>query len=77
MASLRTKAWYRSKTVWFNILTIGGAMVDGLLGLMPMVEPLVAPGVYPMVMLAVGIVNMVLRAITNGPIDWKDDVRDA
>ncbi len=73
MASSQTKAWYRSKMVWFNILTIGGAMVDGLLGLMPMVEPLVAPGVYPLVMLAVGVVNMVLRAVTNGPIDWKGE----
>lgn len=71
-----SKRWYRSKTEWFNILVIGGAMVDGLIGLMPMVQPVVSPEVYPFVMLAIGLVNVVLRAITTGPIDWKDDVRN-
>ena len=72
-----SKRWYHSKTVWFNILTIGGAMVDGFLGLMPMVQPFVSPEVYPFVMLAIGAVNMILRVVTTGPIDWKDDVRNA
>jgi hypothetical protein len=71
--SQTTKRWYRSKTVWFNILTIGGAVLDGLLGLLPTVQPLVDPTVYPWVMLSVGAVNVVLRAITTGPIDWEGD----
>lgn len=75
MASSPTcKPWFKSKTVWFNILTIGGAVVDGFLGLMPMAQSLLAPEVYPFVMLAVGTVNVALRAITTGPIDWKSDV---
>ena len=70
-----SKPWYKSKTVWFNILTIGGAFMDGLLGLMPTVQPLVAPEVWPLVMLIVGLVNMFLRVVTTGPIDWKDNVQ--
>ena len=66
------KQWYRSKTVWFNILTIGGAVLDGVLGLMPSVQSFMAPEVYPFVMLAVGVVNVVLRAATTGPIDWRE-----
>lgn len=75
MVSLQTKAWYQSKTVWFNILTIGGATIDGVIGLMPMVQSYMAPEVYPFVMLAVGTVNVLLRVITTGPIDWKGDVQ--
>ena len=73
MASSQTKAWYQSKTAWFNILTIGGALLDGMLGLMPSVQPFVSPTVYPFVMLAIGAVNMTLRVVTTGPIDWKGD----
>ena len=72
-SSLTTKGWYRSKTVWFNILTIGGAFADGLIGLMPMIEPQIAVEVYPFIMLAIGLVNLVLRTITTGPIDWEDE----
>ena len=71
---MHNKQWYQSKTVWFNILTIGGAVLDGFLGLMPTVQPFVSPEVYPFVMLAVGLVNVLLRAVTTGPIDWKEDV---
>ena len=67
-----SKPWYRSKTVWFNILTIGGAFMDGLIGMMPTVQPLVPVEVYPFLLLIVGLVNMILRVVTTGPIDWTE-----
>jgi hypothetical protein len=71
--SQTTKCWYRSKTVWFNILTIGGAAVDGLIGLMPLVQPVIPVGYYPWIMFTVGLINVGLRAVTDGPIDWEGD----
>jgi len=71
------KPWYKSKTVWFNIVTILGATVDGLVGMLYMVEPFIAPGVYPFIMLTVGLINVVLRAITTQALaaqqeeDWR------
>ncbi len=68
------KAWYHSKTIWFNILTFGGAALDGLMGISHLMEPVLSPEVYPLVMLVIGGVNVALRAITSAPIGWKEDV---
>lgn len=71
-SSPTTKSWYQSKTIWFNILTIGGAVMDGVLGLLPTVQPLIAPEVYPLVLFTLGVVNVILRAITTSGIGWQD-----
>ena len=83
------KPWYKSKTLWFNFITIFGAAVDGLVGMLYLVEPFIAPGAYPFIMLFIGLVNVILRAITDQAtrfteagsqeygIDWRagrDDV---
>ena len=67
------KPWYRSRTVWFNILTIGGAVMGGVVGLLPTIEPLFTPMAYMLTLFVVGVGNVVLRALTSGPIDWKDE----
>jgi lysozyme family protein len=73
--SLRSKPWYKSKTVWFNILSIGGAILGGLLGVMPTVQPFLTPMSYAIAMAVIGAGNIVLRAITTGPRDWREDVQ--
>jgi hypothetical protein len=72
MALSQTKPFFQSKTFWFNFLTIGGVALDGLLGLLPVAQTVIPLTAYPWVMLAVGFVNIVLRAITTGPIDWTE-----
>ena len=66
------KPWYKSKTVWFNFLTIGGAALDGLVGLLPVVQPVIPLELYPWVMFGVGLVNVVLRAVSSSSIDWTE-----
>ena len=66
------KPWYKSKTVWFNIIAILGTAVDGLVGMLYLVEPFVAPGVYPFVMLVVGLINIILRAISEKAVRFTE-----
>lgn len=66
------KAWYKSKTVWFNILTIGGAVAGGLGGLLPHLGPVLDEQHYQILLFTVGAINVVLRTVTNGPIKWTD-----
>lgn len=59
------KPWWKSKTIWFNVLTIGGAVVAGAVGLLPTLQPLLSPQVYSITLFVVGMVNVVLRVITD------------
>lgn len=67
-----SKPWYRSKTVWFNILSIGGAILGGVVGLLPTLEMFIPPVAYAITLFALGVGNIILRAITTGPINWRD-----
>jgi len=64
------KPWYRSKTMWFNIATVGGTVMAAAVGLLPTVEPAIAPSVYPWVVVVVGLANAGLRTATKGGIKW-------
>ena len=64
------KHWYESKTVWFNILTIGGAVMGGMLGILPSFSPLLTEQSYALLLVLVSTLNVVLRAVTTGPIKW-------
>ena len=68
------KPWYKSKTVWFNILTIGASMAAGLGGALPALGPVLPIETYQILLFVVGTLNVALRSITTGPIDWKDNV---
>ena len=63
-----TKPWYKSKTIWFNILTIVGGAVAGAVGLIPTLQPLLTPQAYAITMFVVGMVNVLLRAVTDSGI---------
>lgn len=67
------KKWYTSKTVWFNILTIGGAVAAGLGGVLPALGPVLSVETYQILLFAVGTLNVTLRAITTGPIQWRNN----
>lgn len=67
-----SKPWYKSKMVWFNVLTIGGAVAGGLGGLLPHLGPVLDEQQYQILLFTVGAINVVLRAVTNGPIKWSD-----
>ena len=66
------KSWYKSKTVWFNILTIGGAVAAGLGGVLPALGPVLSAETYQILLFVVGTINVTLRAMTTGPINWKE-----
>ena len=64
------KTWYRSKTMWFNIATVGGTVMAAAVGLLPQAESVIAPSAYPWVVMAVGLANAGLRSVTKGGIKW-------
>lgn len=57
------KAFYLSKTFWVNLITT----VIALLTILPE-QPVIPPEWQPYILLAVGILNVVLRFLTNQPI---------
>jgi hypothetical protein len=65
------KPWYKSKTVWFNILTIGTAVATGLTGVLPLLEVVLTVEQLQVALFITGTVNVALRAVTNSPIEWK------
>jgi len=72
------KPWYKSKTVWFAILTVGSTVLTGVAALLPTIKVVLPVAVYQITLFAVGMVNLILRALTTGPIDWgvKDGQAD-
>ena len=67
------KHWYTSKTVWLNILTIGGSIIAGLGGVLPALGPVLTVETYQVILFVVGVLNVTLRSLTTGPIKWKED----
>ena len=67
-----SKKWSRSKTIWFNVLTTLVAVLSGIAGLLPTLELVIPSGVYAIMFFAIGVTNIVLRSVTNGPIFYKE-----
>lgn len=65
------KPWYKSKMMWFNILTTLGAVAGGVVGVLPTLQPLLTPTSYAVTMFVVGVVNVSLRAVTKHGITLK------
>lgn len=66
-----SKPWYTSKTLWFNIATVGGAVAAGAVGILPIFEPVVTAQVYAVATMMIGLVNIALRSITTDAIWFK------
>jgi hypothetical protein len=56
------KKWYKSKTLWVNIIAIAGIIVRAELGYVLIPEGEVA---------LLALINLVLRVITKEEIDWS------
>jgi len=63
-----SKVWYESKTIWINILT----MLLGIIGVITGSE-LIAdnPKLVAAFVMAAGIINLALRAITTKPVSTR------
>ncbi len=58
------KPWYKSKTIWANVVTVIAAMLTGLEQMLPTLAPVLAPAVLPWVLVGVGVLNIGLRMVT-------------
>lgn len=56
------KPWYTSKTLWINLLAIGALIAQSQFGY------ILSPEIQAAIL---GIVNLVLRTVTNSPLDWS------
>lgn len=65
MKGSMTKKWYRSKTVWFNVLTAGAALGTAVVSQNIVTNPVA----LKVVLLGVAIVNITLRFVTYKGID--------
>lgn len=56
------KDWWKSKTLWINVIAISGIIIRSEFGLVLTPEGEVA---------ILGFINLVLRAVTKEKIEWK------
>ncbi len=70
---MEKKVWYKSKTVLFNIVLVGGAVASGLVGLLPTLSFLFSPETYAIVFAIVGLINIGLRTVTSNAIKFFPD----
>jgi len=59
---LKGKKWYRSKTIWVNLIAIGAMVIQMQTGY------ILDPEYYPYVLAGI---NMILRVITKQEILWE------
>jgi hypothetical protein len=60
-----SKPWYKSKTVWFNLISTAVVFTDGLAKLIVGLYDFIPAEVYPWVVFGIGISNLFLRSITS------------
>lgn len=61
---MSSKTPAKSKTLWFNALSIAAAVLTAVLGVIP-------PPALPYVLIAQGLVNFGLRLVTGQPIKMQ------
>ena len=69
---MNIKPWYKSKTMWFNLATVGGAVLAGVVGLLPTLQFLFTPHIYSIIFAVVALINIGLRSITQDAIWFVD-----
>jgi len=55
------KDWYKSRTLWVNVLAVGFAIIQTQTGFVAAPE---------LQMVALSVVNMILRQVTKEPLTW-------
>ena len=64
LEGLPSKPWYKSKTMWLNIITAGAVFTEGLSAVLSGMGPLMGPAL-PWVVFGVTLLNLVLRSVTD------------
>ena len=67
-----SKPWYKSKTIWFNVLTVAGAVMAGTTGLLPTLQAEFTPTTYNYLLFGFGVINVALRAVTKHGLAVKN-----
>lgn len=62
------KPWWRSRTLWFNALASVPLLFDAAASNLGLLQPLIPPRYYPLVVAVITIGNLWLRAITSSPL---------
>lgn len=62
------KPWWKSKTLWFNILVAALLAVEMNL---PNLQDFIEPEQYAYLLGAVNLINVVLRAVTKAPVTLR------
>lgn len=70
---MKTKPWYKSWTIWFNILSVIAIIVEQYFDL---IKPLVSDKAYAIIVIVVASFNLYLRVFVKTPLTLrkrKDD----
>lgn len=63
------KPWYKSKTIWFNIVLTFFAVLDTTINLL---QPVLGEQTYPIILFVVSFFNLILRSVTDQGIQVGD-----
>jgi len=59
--------------MWLNIATAGGAVVAGVVGILPTLQPVLTVSTYAWTLFGFAVANIVLRVVTDTAIRVDDD----
>jgi hypothetical protein len=67
------KPWYRSRTLWLNLLALAALVADATAQALGVLAPLFPPGVWPWVAAGITLVNLYLRVLTTARLQWRKE----
>ena len=65
---VKTKPWYKSWTIWFNILSVIGIVIEQYFDL---IKPLVSDKAYAIIVIVVASFNLYLRIFVKTPLTLR------
>lgn len=65
---MKTKPWYKSWTIWFNILSVIGIVIEQYFDL---IKPLVSDKAYAIIVIVVASFNLYLRLFVKTPLTLR------
>ena len=69
LEEVKCKKWYKSKTMWLNVVTGAYMFTEGLGVLLTGMPPIIDPVVMPWVIFGVAMLNLFLRTITSMAVE--------